>query len=147
MISSVRGFNLVQSPFLYSAFMEISNSDFSETYWNWVAVSKMETAGWTSKLYTEANNPWGMKVPKVRPNRVAGAYVSRDISGKTSMDFAQYNGLIDACDDIILWMQYTKFPTNRLSIQEHILAMQQRGYFGAESLQSYLGKVIAWLDK
>jgi len=114
---------------------------------NWKAIAKMETAGFTSSLYRNANNPWGMQVAKVRPNSQAGKYVGSAGGGATSFNFARYDSLGFAVADIILWMEYTGFPKGDLSLEKHVAEMDARGYFGDESYDSYLSKVRAWLKR
>lgn len=109
---------------------------------NWAAISKMETANFTSKVFRAALNPWGMKVAKIRPNHQDGAYV-----GDGSTNWARYNSIDRAMLDIIDWCNYTKFPKGELSLEKHVAEMGARGYYGTESYQSYLSKVRAWLKK
>lgn len=39
-----------------------------------LAQSDLETGGWTSDLFTVANNAWGMKLATVRPTPAVGTY-------------------------------------------------------------------------
>jgi hypothetical protein len=128
---------------------------------NWLAVSKMETAAWTSNLFVNAFNLWGMKLPKKRITTAesqaygtagrnnlisytfAEAKVGKDAELNPSFGWAKYPSLTDAVQDIILWMDYTKFPKGRLSLQDHIAEMKKRGYF-EESTDYYLNAVKAW---
>lgn len=102
----------------------------------------METAGFTSSLYKNANNPWGMKVAVIRPHFQKGAYVSGGV-----FNWASYDDLNQACRDIVAWCDYTKFPKGDLSLEAHVAAMGARNYFGNETVSSYLSKVRAWLKK
>jgi hypothetical protein len=136
------------------------NSDYKATKQNWIDVSRMETAGWTSKLFLNGNNLWGMKKAKKRANTqestqwgVPGrdqtvlnptAIVS-EVSGQNQ--WAKYANLDDAVKDIILWMQYTKFPNRPLSLRDHIQEMKNRSYFVGEDVAEYLGKVVAWKNR
>lgn len=103
---------------------------------NWLAVSKMETAGWASDLFNKANNLWGMMRPKVRPNTASGFLMG-------NREWAKYDTVKDAVKDILLWMDYTKFPRKPLSIENHIAEMKQRKYF-EEPDEQYLAAVKAW---
>lgn len=115
---------------------------------NWLAVSKMETAGWTSSLYNFHNNPWGMGYAKTRPNRQErSSAVSSSTGQGTHFQFASYETLEDACADICLWMDYEKFPTQQLAIADHVAEMGKRGYFGKEDPAEYLSKVLAWQNR
>jgi hypothetical protein len=126
---------------------------------NWLAVSKMETAGWNSKLFTNSLNLWGMKKPKVRPTTAQGKTFG--ITGRETIsklfpniteaaniatgqsEWAKYDSIEDAVKDIILWMDYTKFPKGPLSLRNHIEEMKKRSYF-QEDVDYYLKAVAAW---
>jgi len=162
---------------------EFSNSSYSNSKDNWLAVSKMETAGWTSRLFVNGLNLWGMKRARKRPNTqlpfeqtgVPGRdktlfqklfpnvdqlqkegvknFLTNplppgdDVNLGIVSEWAKYKNLNDAVKDIILWMEYTKFPKEKLSLRDHVEEMKKRSYFVGESLDSYLGKVIAWQNR
>lgn len=113
---------------------------------NWALVSKMETAVWTSSLFKNANNPWGMTFPTKRDTTAIGVYVG-SANSTTSLKFARYEDLFDGCKDIIDYMDYWEFPKGNLSLRAHIEAMGELGYFGEESVDSYYNKVVAWQNR
>lgn len=135
------------------------SSDYKSLKDNWLAVSKMETGGWDSKLFTNSLNLWGMKQPKVRPTTAEGktfgitgrenisklfpniAEVANMVTGQS--EWAKYSSLDNAVKDIILWMNYTKFPRGPLSLRNHIEEMKKRSYF-QEDTDYYLKAVAAW---
>lgn len=110
-----------------------------------------------------------MKKPKVRPTTADG--ISFGITGRETpleklrdatmlavfgapaaiataaatgqSEWAHYSSIDDAVKDILLWMDYTKFPKETLSLRSHIDEMKKRKYF-AEDLDYYLKAVIAW---
>lgn len=125
---------------LKRAFGLIDTAGYSGS--NWAAVAKMETANFTSKLFVNANNPWGMKVARIRPNYQDGTY-----STGGSIHWAKYDTIDRAMLDIVAWCDYVKFPKGDLSLEKHVAEMGARGYFGDESFQSYLAKVRAWLKR
>lgn len=142
---------------IIKAFDDVFNSSsFKESKANWLAVSKMETAGWSSNLFINGLNLWGMKQAKKRPNtQISTLYgvpgrdtgmsvtgVISEVTGKS--EWAKYKTVNDAVKDIILWMEYTKFPKEKLSLRDHVEAMKERGYFVGEDVKEYLGKVVAW---
>ncbi len=131
-------------------------TDYEASKNNWIAVSKMETAGWSSKLFLNGLNLWGMKKARKRPNTQASVLfgtpgrdtgisptgIVSEITGQS--EWAKYNSLDDAVKDIILWMEYTKFPKQPLSLRNHVEEMKKRSYFVGEDVAEYLGKVLAW---
>jgi len=53
----------------------------------------------------------------------------------------------DSVKDIILWMEYTKFPKQPLSLRDHVNEMAKRKYFVGEDTETYLKKILAWENK
>lgn len=104
----------------------------------WFLVSNMETAGFTSNLFKTANNPWGMKQPTKRPTTSIGP---------TSSGFAQYPDLTAAAKDLALYLEYWGYPSDFVTLDDQLIFMREKGYFGDETLDSYRGKVIAWANK
>jgi len=140
-----------------NAFDEVfDRSDYKATKNNWFLVSKMETAGWSSPLFINGLNLWGMKKARKRPNtqektlfgvpgRDNGISVTGIVSEMTGQsEWAKYANLNDAVKDIILWMEYTKFPKEKLSLRSHVEEMKKRSYFVGEDVNEYLGKILAW---
>lgn len=104
----------------------------------WFLISNMETAGFTSNLFVKANNPWGMKQPSKRPTTSIGP---------TASGFASYRDLTDAAVDLSLYLQYFNYPPDFRTLDEQIIFMREKNYFGSETLESYRDKVIAWANK
>jgi len=126
----------------------------------------METAGYSSGLYMNSNNPWGMKFPTVRATTssgkvygTAGRYLSDwreyleapNIALKnrfsSTNDFARYSTLADGVKDILLYMDALSYPTSTTDLLSFIQLMKQKKYFGEEDVQDYFNKVKAWLDR
>jgi len=108
---------------------------------NWMLVSKMETAAWSSNAFVYANNPWGMQRAQVRPNHQNGTY-----QGASGGKLATYLDVEQSVLDLQDWINYTKFPEYEMSLPAHLEAMKARGYF-VESLAEYLNMVNDWAKK
>jgi len=106
----------------------------------WLAVSKMETAGFTSRLFTSANNPWGMKMPKVRRSTAIGEIT---LNGST---WARYATLEKSAEDILLWMKARKFQPGIGNLYSFIQEMKRVGYF-EEPFNQYYNLVQAWKNR
>jgi hypothetical protein len=108
-----------------------------EQYRNyWLAVSKMETANWTSNLFLNNKNPWGMKQPRVR-NTTA-------LPGTGT--WAKYNSFEDAAKDILLWMNARKVSADARDLYGFIQAIKKVGYF-EEPIEQYYNLVKVWKDR
>jgi hypothetical protein len=83
-----------------------------------------------------------MRPSTVRNNTQSGVYNST-----TNGQFATYNDIQSAVDDILLYMAARKFPKDEMTLYEFVSLMQQKGYFGTESISSYYSKVKAWLER
>jgi len=125
-----------------SSFQNAIQQAFNQTKYNhlmnyWLAVSKMETGGFTSSLFLRFNNPWGMKFPRQRVNTV---------SGQTGEGWATYSHIDNAARDIILWMDAKRFRTDVKSLEAFVTEMKANGYF-EEPYAEYLKLVKAWITR
>lgn len=107
---------------------------------NWFLIANMETAGFTSRLFSQYHNPWGMKQPKTRQTNSVGPIV---LSGSS---WAAYMNLDQAVIDLIFYMEEFKYPNDLGNLDEQLRYMKQKGYF-EESLERYRDLVIAWANK
>lgn len=133
-------------------FQQTNYSDYVDF---WLAVSKMETDNFTSVLFREYLNPWGMKFPSERQTTaLPGPFVQQDQTENFMQMFsigkvgklprwAKYKSLDDAAKDIVLWMQAVNFKTGIESLMEFVVEMGNHGYYGKESPESYYKKVVA----
>lgn len=96
----------------------------------WTAVSAHETGIWTSKIYTENFNLFGMKQPHERETTSAG-----EKSG-----YASYLSDDDSIKDIMLWIKARQMPMDHATIQKFVSDMKARGYFEAPYMD-YLNAV------
>lgn len=120
----------------------LGGSEYSGSLNNWLAIAKMETAGFTSNLWLKANNPWGMQQPIKRETTSIGPYVS--LGMQPAFNWAKYSTYQDAARDILYWMRYTNFPKGHLSISDFVDALQNRNY---DDNPNYYNLVIAWMNK
>lgn len=101
-----------------------------------MGVAMHETGGFTSDIFKENNNPWGMKVPRVRPNKVIGENRGHGV----------YASLEDAMQDKLLYLESMKYPKDVGDPRDHVDLMKRRGYFRAP-LVIYKNGVLKWLDR
>jgi hypothetical protein len=86
----------------------------------WAAVSDHETGTWTSNLYRNAHNLFGMKQPLSRPTLSVGA---------TSSGFASFNNDQQSIDDLLLYLNEFNYPKDFLSLDDFIAFMKTKRYF------------------
>jgi hypothetical protein len=120
----------------------MTNSPYRPHLDTWLAISKMETAGWTSSQYRMANNPWGMRPAKERQHSQDGIF-----STSSNGDFAMYNSLDRAASDIVLYMQARRYPTMATDLLTFIEFMKSKTYFTELSAVEYYKRVLAWLNR
>lgn len=105
-------------------------SDRMASYW--VAVSQFETANWTSKLYTNSNNLFGMMfVNNKRPNHQSG-----EVQASEGM-FATFRSRADSVKDLADYMDYMKYPKDFETLLDLIQFMAKKNYFYAPNLEAY----------
>lgn len=147
----------------------LSGTKYYKLWPYWFDVANMETAGFTSKLYLNANNPWGMKNPEKRQttarknnpytanssaaNRndvsvwqrlfVPGQWFTGAVKDVQPVKWARYETIEDAVNDIVLYMDEFQYKTEYPTLLAFIQAMKSKGYF-SESVDDYYKKVKAW---
>lgn len=99
----------------------------------WAAVSRHETADYTSNLFKTANNLFGMKVPKTR---------TTNASSKPGSDYAHYKSPLDSVIDLALYLAEFDYPREFAYAANLVQFMQRKGYF-TDTLQNYLNGVGA----
>lgn len=104
----------------------------------WVAVAKHETAGFTSRVFREGKNMFGMK-----PARGETLAIGQLPYGEGQ---AIFKSLTDSAKDQILYFtKRFRYPTNIKSAQELVENMAKRRYFEQDPRDYYEG-VRRWLN-
>lgn len=103
----------------------------------WIAVSRYETGNYTSNLYDNYNNLFGMRYPLIRDTTSYGS---------TPSGFAKYYTTEDSIKDLILYMQEFNYPKRFNSFYDQISFMKDKGYYG-ESLDYYYSGAKTVYDK
>jgi len=94
-------------------------------YWL-LAIAAHETGNFTSAVFRNNNNLFGMRHPTIRQTTSQG-----DRNG-----YAWYNSIEDSVRDYLLWLQSQNAPEGFSDISELISFMKERSYFEA-SYSSY----------
>lgn len=147
--------NNVPPNFLMLMQNQFQSSRFKNLLNYWLSIAKMETAGFTSGLYLNGNNPWGMKIPEIRKTTaqgrqygVTGRYLAASLRSNpilsNSSAFASYPTLSAGVADILLYMEAMNYPENIPDLLSFVQVMKSKGYFGSETVDSYYQKVKAW---
>ena len=120
---------------------------YSDEFANWwVAISDHETGTWTSLLYINANNLFGMRQPRQRQTLSLGPvdWKGMPMAVITDQSYSSFVSLENSVDDLVLYFQAQNYPKNFISLYELISFMKKKGYFEApETL--YLTSVLARL--
>ena len=99
-----------------------------------LAQSAFETGNWTSKIFIENHNLFGMKFPKIRETTAIGEKYGH----------AVYNSVQDSVRDYILYLKYFDYPEQYNSAKEFVNLLKEKGYFESD-LQSYIEGVQHYL--
>jgi uncharacterized FlgJ-related protein len=98
----------------------------------WVAVARHETGNFTSALFRDFNNAFGMGQPSERLTLSLGG-TPRKYEGQNMATFATVR---DSALDILLYMRARKYPTRFATPTGLVSFMKSKGYF-KDSLQNY----------
>lgn len=102
----------------------------------WAAIAKHETGNYTSALFKNGNNLFGMGVPTRRPSIRIGEIQSNE--GLKS----KYSGPTQSIEDLILYLKALNYARDYPNIDSLVHEMKTHGYF---TDLDYLSKVQKWL--
>ena len=112
-----------------------------EKYTDWItAIAQFETADFSSKIFNENRNAFGMTVPRIR-----------NFLGSTSdiyhegLPMAKYSSTYRSAQDFVEYLKYFNYPTNIKTIDSFVQMMKDKGYF-SDSYENYLRGVKSYLD-
>lgn len=108
----------------------------------WTAISKVETGNYTSVLFKDYNNLFGMTVPSQRRSLRNGEVERMD--GGVMNRFSTYATTQDSILDLVIYLQALRYPVTFNSVDDLVAFMRSKGYFTA-SLSSYLANVKRYL--
>ena len=100
-----------------------------------IAQAKHETGGFTSNIFDQAKNMFGMKVPSSRPSQRSGIFVSRD-----GERYSKFASVLDSAKDQRLYFEAVNFPVvnDPLTFANNL---KSRGYF-QDSVTNYYNGLI-----
>ena len=101
---------------------------------SWGAVSQFETGNFTSDIFKNNNNLFGMRLPRVRETTATD---SRN-------NFAVYPDRMHSIWDIVLYLDAVDFPKRNNSYWDVIREMKKRSYFGKQSAEDYFQRSYKW---
>lgn len=92
------------------------------------ALSSLETGSWTSNIYRENNNLFGMRCPQIRETTAVGC----------KNGFAVYESTSDSIEDFLKWWFYNNIPMDAYSLDGFSATLKNKGYY-QEDMIAYLG--------
>jgi len=108
-----------------------------------IAQAKLETDNFTSPVFLKNKNYFGMKMPERRPTiAISGGSKAPANEGKTP--YAKYLTESDSVTDLLMWFEYTKFPTSVETVNDYARELKKRGYYGSTEI-SYVKNLKFWL--
>jgi hypothetical protein len=91
-----------------------------------------ETGGFTSVIFKENNNCFGMKFPTIRKTFATGVLHGH----------ATFASLSDCLKDFLLYYKFVKLLDTYSSIDSYVKALKERNYFEADLNQYIAGTVL-----
>lgn len=101
------------------------------------AMAKHESGNYSNRLSREYYNIFSMGFPRIRPALNIGSSKAFDSQGKEPSNWSVYSSYDMAIKDLILWFEYTKFPTNLTTPFQFARELKSRGYY-TDSFDNYL---------
>lgn len=105
------------------------------------AMAKHESGNYSNRLTRDYNNIFSMGFPSKRPARNIGSSKAKTNNPLEPANWSVYNSFDQALEDLLLWFDYTKFPTNISDPLTFANALKMRGYY-TDSLTNYYQGLI-----
>lgn len=103
-----------------------------------IAQAKHETGNFTSNLFKQANNAFGMKVPSIR-NWLGNGSIT--LGNET---FSTYKDVSTSGRDMLEYLRNMGYKTS-YTPQQYVFALKSKGYF-TDSYTNYLNGLMSWLN-
>lgn len=106
-----------------------------------VAQSAFETSSWTSNVFRQDNNGFGMRMPSRRKSPFIAGPGRRPPAAEGATPYAHYRTLSDSVKDLLHWFNYVGGNWNNFtSPEQYATWLKSKGYFMG-SLQTYSARV------
>lgn len=106
------------------------------------AMAQHETGNYTSDVYKNDHNLFGMKWTNGARGQVA---TKGSASGEADF-YAHYSDDSESIKDLLKWFSYTNFPTTVADANQYASELSKRGYF-TDTLTNYATAISKWLSK
>jgi hypothetical protein len=93
-----------------------------------LAQAMHETGNFTSAIFWENNNPFGMKCPKKRPTKCIGTNRAHGI----------FESIKDATIDYVWWMEFMNIPFDERSVKKYVFLLKEKRYFEDDVNKYYI---------
>lgn len=111
-----------------------------KAYTCWITQqSVLETGNFSSKIFKEFNNGFGMGVPRIRKSLRIGNYLASN-----GENFSTYKNFEDSVSDYLLYAEYFKMPTNFNRPEQFVDFLVSKGY---ATDPAYRSKVLSLIKK
>jgi flagellum-specific peptidoglycan hydrolase FlgJ len=109
--------------------------------------SRVETGNFTSSLFTDDKNGFGMKIPAVRKTpyiigpATLGKVKNAPPKSEGNTNYARYASIEDSTKDLVNWLRYNKVDFTKIqSVEDYVAFLGKKGFFGI-SVKAYLTQV------
>lgn len=111
-----------------------------KAYTCWITQqSVLETGNFTSKIFNDFNNGFGMGVPRIRKSLRIGDYLASN-----GERFSTYKNFKDSVADYLLYAEYFNMPTNFNRPEQFTQFLESKGY---ATDPDYASKVLSLIKK
>ena len=113
-----------------------------QKYTDWaIAIAQFETGDFSSRLFVDNRNAFGMSVPKIRPFTGMPSDIMHE-----GLPMAKYSSTYQSAKDFIQYLTYFNYPTDIKTIDQLVTLMKLKGYFSDNPVKYLLG-VKSYLNK
>ncbi len=110
--------------------------EYSGIYKYVYAQAQFESANFTSNVFKQAANPFGMRVPSLRQSTRCGVYNG----------YSKYPSTEVAVEDFVLYLRYFNYPYQFATLREYVQFLKSKNYFSG-NVDGYFNGVNTYFQK
>lgn len=121
-------------PFVY--FCASVLGGYPKLYLYMLAQAYFESGNWNSNVWKENKNPFGMRLPSIRPTTAIGE----------NRGYAVYRSEFGAVRDLCRWLKYHNAPKSFATPGHYTQYLKTKGYYEADPMVYGAAVTMIWED-
>lgn len=112
-----------------------------------ISQSQHETGNWTSTVFKDDHNGFGMKVPSIRKDPYIKGPSVHAVKREGGIPYAHYDNLADSTRSLIHWIKYNKIDWADIDTPEKYADVFKRKKYYGDALSTYTHRLSVFYNQ